>query len=506
VLARFAVVVRPLPPIRPVHDDRASRPSPGGGARRPALPPRTRARVAVAVTLATFVVAAAAAEAAPAAPPTRAGAALDDPVQIAAGRYDGGCAPDPDTGTTYCGALDAAAPEAAALRSEPPVARTLAGVGAGSQSAIEDAMSTVGLSDQNDPAVVDPWRDPRATSTRGLRLREGRLVVPWNAYARAKAANAAAPASTATRAGRDLDRSLRILRAMKQGGFNDPLISFERQRDFRTNARVPSQPLPSPAEYIAAVAGFVEYVGRLEAAGGAGEDYPRLRRFTAWNEPNNRTQPTAADGFRAGQFFRALAEQSATPADAAAFGRYFQAYCDGMDGRRDGRCGYRPLAWAIHPYSCGYRRDTTGVRAFAALTAARSDGAASPDDPLIWLTEAGGVVSQHFNADPDGRSVPRRTLVARADGDLAFVLDDCVAVSPRITRLYVYQWAGAENVDPAGRRDRGFNAGLTDLAGGSSGDPRRRYAISPLYCTLKAAVNPGPCATAANTGGPALSR
>ena len=377
-------------------------------------------------------------------------------------------------------------------------------------------MSTVGLSDQNDPALVDPWRDPRATSARGLHLREGRLVVPWNVYARAKAANSAAPASTATRAGRDLDRSLRILRAMKEGGFDDPLVSFERQRDFRTNARVPSQPLPSPAAYIAAVAGFVDYVGRLEAAGGAVEDYPRLRRFTAWNEPNNRTQPTAADGFRAGQFFRALAawcvsrcsvvagdfaEQSATQADADAFGRYFEGYCDGMDGRRDGRCGYRPLAWAIHPYSCGFRRDTTGVRTFAALTAARADGAPTPDDPLIWFTEAGGVVSQHFNADPDGRSVSRRTLVARADGDLAFVLSDCVAVSPRITRLYVYQWAGAQDVDPAGRRDRAFNAGLTDLAGPSSGDPGNRYEISPLYCTLKAAVNPGPCVWRRHAGG-----
>jgi hypothetical protein len=333
--------------------------------------------------------------------------------------------------------------------------------------------------------------------------------VPWNAYARAKAANSEAPASTATRAGRDLDRTLRILRAMKQGGFDDPIISFERQRDFRTSGRVASQPLPSPTAYIAAVAAFVDYVGRLEAAGGAGDDYPRLRRFMAWNEPNNRTQPTSVDGFRAGQFFRALAawclrrcavvagdfaEQSVTRVDADAFGRYFQDYCDGMDGSRDGRCGYRPLAWAIHPYSCGFRRDTTGVSAFSRLTGARADGEPSPDDPLIWFTEVGGVVTRHFNADLDGRSVSRRTLVARADGDLAFVLSDCVAVSPRITRLYVYQWAGARNMDAAGRRDRGFNAGLTDLAGQSSGDPGNRYEVSPLYCTLKAAVNPGPCA------------
>ena len=464
-----------------------------------------RARAAITVSLLAFAAAAPAAETAPAA--SGAGTGPDGPDRIAPARYEGGCAPDPDTGTTYCGERDAAAPDVAALRSEPPVARTLERIRAGSRSGIEDAASTVGLADQNDPALVDPWRDPRVTSPRGLHLREGRLVVPWNVYARARANNTDAPASTATRAGRDLDGTLRILRAMKQGGFDDPIIAFGRQRDFRTNGRVPSQPLPGPAAYIAAVTGFVRYVGRLEAAGGAG-DYPRLRRFTAWNEPNNRTQPTSVDSFRAGQFFRALAtwcvgqcsvvagdfaEQPASPAEDDAFDRYVQGYCDGMDGSRDGRCAYRPLVWAIHPYSCGFRRDTTGVTAFARLTAARADGEPSPDDPLIWFTEVGGVVSQHFNADPDGRSASRRALVARADGDLAFILGDCVGVSPRITRLYVYQWAGARNVDAAGRRDRGFDAGLTDLAAQSSGDPGNRYEISPLYCTLKAAVNPGPC-------------
>ena len=158
-----------------------------------------------------------------------------------------------------------------------------------------------------------------------------------------------------------------------------------------------------------------------------------------------------------------------TPAASDAFAGYFRDYCDGMDGIRDGRCGYRPPAWAVHPYSCGFRRDTSGVRAFVRLTAARADGEPSPDDPVIWFTEVGGVVTRHFNADPDGRSVPRRALVARADGDLAFVLGDCVAVSPRITRLYVYQWAGARNMDSADRRDRGFNAGLTRT---SQGRPR----------------------------------
>jgi hypothetical protein len=163
-----------------------------------------------------------------------------------------GCTPDPETGEAYCGERDAAAPEAAELRAEPPLTTTLAGVRAGSRTALEEAASTLGLSDQNDPAVVNAWRDPRATGQRGLHLREGRLVVPWNVYARAKATNPDAPASTATRAGRDLDRWRRALLEMKRGGFDTPIISFERQRDVRTSGVVARQPLPTPSEYLAA--------------------------------------------------------------------------------------------------------------------------------------------------------------------------------------------------------------------------------------------------------------
>jgi hypothetical protein len=63
----------------------------------------------------------------------------------------------------------------------------------------------------------------------------------------------------------------------------------------------------------------------------------------------------------------------------------------------------------------------------------------------------------------------------------------------RITRLYVYHWAGDRRVDPSTGRDRGFEANLTDIAQPISGDPSKRYGLTPLYCTLKAAVNPGAC-------------
>src|SRR3954454_22320150 len=269
--------------MHPVHDDRG-RWVPSRRARgrhRRARRTRMRARAAIAVSLLAFAAAAPAAETAPAA--SGAGTGPDGPDRIAPARYDGGCAPDPDTGTTYCGELHEAAPRLAALRSEPPVARTLGRIRARSRSGIEDAASTVGLADQNDPALVDPWRDPGATSPRGLHLREGRLVGPWNVYARAKGNNTDAPAASATRAGRALDGTLRILRAMKQGGFDDPIIAFGRQRDFRTNGRFPSQPLPSPAAYTGPVVGVVAHVGRLQPAGCAGDAYPGLRRFTAWN-------------------------------------------------------------------------------------------------------------------------------------------------------------------------------------------------------------------------------
>jgi hypothetical protein len=298
---------------------------------------------------------------------------------------------------------------------------------------------------------------------------------------------------------------------MKRGGFDAPIISFERQRDFATPAGVAPQPLPTPSEYIGAVAAFLDYIDQLEARHPEDDAYPALRRFTAWNEPNNRTQPTAgaAHARRAGQYFRKLAaycagrcsaaagdfaEQSATPAQAAAFAEYRTRYCDGMDGTSERRCGYRPLYWALHPYSCGFRRQTRGVADFVRATRANADGSPSAEDPDIWFTEAGGVVTQHYNRDRDGRTVSRRTLVARATRDLEYLLTRCAAVSPRITRVYIYHWAGDRRVDATTGHDHGFDAELTDAAAPLSGDPRRRYRTNPLYCALKAAVNPGPCA------------
>jgi hypothetical protein len=113
------------------------------------------------------------------------------------------------------------------------------------------------------------------------------LVIPWNVYTRAKAANPEAPASTSNRVGRDLDRWRRTLQEMKKGGFHAPIISFERQRDFTAKGKIAPQPLPSPGTYIDAVTAFIDYIERLDDADPNDDAYPDLRRFTAWNEANN---------------------------------------------------------------------------------------------------------------------------------------------------------------------------------------------------------------------------
>jgi hypothetical protein len=55
------------------------------------------------------------------------------------------------------------------------------------------------------------------------------------------------------------------------------------------------------------------------------------------------------------------------------------------------------------------------------------------------------------------------------------------------------QNARRAGIDPSTGEDRGFESDLTDFAEPLSSDPSNRYKTSSLYCTFKAAVNPGPC-------------
>ena len=112
--------------------------------------------------------------------------------------------------------------------------------------------------------------------------------------------------------------------------------------------------------------------------------------------------------------------------------------------------GPAPELWGLHNYS-----DTNRFRARGTRKMLHS----VPGE--IWVTETGGVAKF-------GRDFPfDLKRQARATAYTFHLLD----LSPRIRRLYVYNWAGA----PPGAR---FDAGLTNVDGSAR----------PAYKTLERAL------------------
>jgi hypothetical protein len=242
-----------------------------------------------------------------------------------------------------------------------------------------------------------------------LGLKHARRVVPWDAMQ--------VPAERAL-----MDD---WLAGAKRAGV-EPLITFGASR------RNPEK-LPSAAEFRTAFAAFRRR-------------YPQVDTYAPWNEANHDSQPTAGKPARAAAYYRVVRDGcrgctvlAADVLDQDGFTGYLRRFQRAL--------GSRPKLWGLHNYSDTNRFRTTGTRDMLRAV-----------DGEVWLTETGGIAQF-------GRSFPydlRRQARATA---YTFRL---LRLSPRIRRLYIYNWTGAP-------RDARFDAGLT----GPDGTPR------PAYQTLQ---------------------
>jgi hypothetical protein len=165
-----------------------------------------------------------------------------------------------------------------------------------------------------------------------------------------------------------------------------------------------------------------------------------------WNEANSATQPTGKHPERAAAYFKALNSVCNTCVITAA---------DVLDGSNLTRWLHRfraalkgtavPQLWGLHNYSDTNRFRDEGTKRMLSLVPGQ-----------IWLTEAGGIVS--FTTS-DGR-VALSYDEQRAARAIRYLFR-LAALSPRITRVYIYQW----KIDFPGNR---FDAGLV----GPNGKPR----------------------------------
>jgi hypothetical protein len=166
--------------------------------------------------------------------------------------------------------------------------------------------------------------------------------------------------------------------------------------------------------------------------------YPYVRDFITWNEANHCSQPTCRKPEVVARYFDAIRKRcrrcnivGADVLDTTGMARWVKRF------RRATKAKH--LIWGLHNYVDANRIQAKGTRAL--LKAVKGD---------VWFTETGGLVWRlnapariHF---PE--SVPHAALATRQVFRLA-------ALSPRVTRVYFYNWRPGPTWDSALMDKRG---------------------------------------------------
>jgi hypothetical protein len=238
--------------------------------------------------------------------------------------------------------------------------------------AAASARPTVGIGDQNPTA----FQDRKMHKLKHLKV--ARLVIEWDWY---KDAQAAAHArwwmSTVTAA------------------HMRPLITFNRNWNHSGRKKVPSLKAYKKS--------FKEFR----------RQFPKVRDFSAWNEPNAKEQPFYRKPAKAAKYFNALRSAckkctivAGDVNDGKNMVRWLKTY------KRHLR---KPKVWALHNYKDSTSKHTRGTTRTFLRTVRGS----------VWLTETGGLTNRG-GLKGQATAVKRIFQLARS--------------SKRIKRLYFYQW------------------------------------------------------------------
>jgi hypothetical protein len=295
----------------------------------------------------------------------------------------------------------------------------------------------IGIGDNNFYLFSDP-------RFRALGIRDVRDDVPWNIIAAGGYA-----------AGR-LATWLADARAQRLS----VLITFDHSDGYK---------LPSVAQFSAA---FMQFHRR----------YPWVSEFVTWDEANFFGEPTSTHVGRVVGFYQALRHDCPgctilapdlldLPHYAVPALRYAREFIR--------RLGHQPAIWALNDYVGANRMSTAST---AALLGAVSG--------QIWIVEVAGIISNGTRF-----TVADAHNLAHAAAVDNFILNRLALLSPRIARVYLYEWRQGP------RRNRWDSALMAP-----SGQPRPGYYV--LARTLASwgvkpdcAISSAPPACAAQPGG-----
>ena len=304
----------------------------------------------------------------------------------------------------------------------PSLIVAMAGCGAAAPAGAAGAV-VIGIGDQS-PAT---FSDPRFLA---LGITTAREIVPWDVVTR--------------RADRGDLAAFRVwLRAAERAKVT-PLISFG--ADFTNPA---ANYVPTVSQYKTAVKAFIK-------------EFPQLKLYTAWNEPDFVYRSLAHNPALAANYFNVLFELchhctvlagdvylptvGAVPSSARrsffngvpSLAPWLRAYVRGLH--------HRPSGWALHDYTEVRGRNTLQLRTLMSMTSGP-----------IWLDETGGILRR-------GHWWYRNQSATAAAKDEQFLLS-LPRRFPRIARIYHYEWKGAATA--------GWDSGLI----GPNERPRSAYTV-----------------------------
>ncbi|MDX6729712.1 MAG: hypothetical protein QOK49_4517 [Baekduia sp.] len=274
----------------------------------------------------------------------------------------------------------------------------------------------VGIGDQKTEMFTDPLFE-------SLGVSHARIAISWNALDR----------------GWERQEVDQWMGAAHDAGVQ-PLVAFGHARGDQRRV------LPTPARF--------KYEFRLFRA-----RYPWATTFATWNEANHCGEPTCHRPQLVAAYYGAMKREcpsctilAAEVLDMPNMGQWVDAFQKYLGPAR------RPKLWGLHNYIDANRLRTSGTRTLLAHTKG-----------TIWFTETGGIV-QRRNRDKVGfpESAAHAAVATR------WVFDKLVALSPRITRVYLYHWNAV--------RGDNWDSGLVDPRG------HARPALSVVRTEMKAAA------------------
>jgi hypothetical protein len=174
---------------------------------------------------------------------------------------------------------------------------------------------------------------------------------------------------------------------------------------------------------LPSVAQFSTLFERFRAA------YPWVTAFVTWNESNYYGEPTSTHPGRAARYYLALRRDCPSctilaPDLLDITDRRYAVDEVKWAHQLIRALGFEPSIWALNNY--------VGANSLQTATTARLLAAVKGD---IWFVETGGIVSEPHHAAAASAAV----LAHQASVD-RFILGPLAHLSPRIQRVYLYQW------------------------------------------------------------------